>query len=175
MRDAAAELCRATHKVRSDAYLKLQNSQANASSEVFQNQVAQTAWDEWLLHESAYQILFSCGRQLLSSAAWATETVRGITQWSTMGRKACVAMGRIQGPYCKVQDAAMLLPGSEGHERKGYLSCINDPKKGGRTGDGQCTLDPEELPVGQPRVSRVTLLGAKRFMPSSKEILPPAD
>lgn len=127
MVDAATELYQAAHKARSLANLKLQNPLTTVSFEGFENQVAKATWDELLRHRSAFYILSACSRQLWEKASWAK--VEGdVPKWSEKGRDACMAMAAIQDAYSKVQHAAMLLPGSVGQNRAGYLSLIMDPK-----------------------------------------------
>ncbi|MBN5141392.1 hypothetical protein [Stenotrophomonas indicatrix] len=126
-RCAADDLYQAAHKVRGEAHLKLQTTPSNVGSEVFEDQVAEAAFDEMRSVRSAYMMLYACENQLRSNVPWASATGNGAFQWSTAGREIVVAIKAIQSAYSKLLDAAMLFPGSEGQKRDDYWSLLTDP------------------------------------------------
>lgn len=128
MREAATELYLVAHDARGRTHMRLQNPPPNLSREEFENQLAEAAWDDLLLHRAAYEILFSCGRELWAHAPWAKVADGSVAKWSDKGLKACLAMGDVQKAYSRIQVAAMLLPGSEAQQRSDYWSLLHDPK-----------------------------------------------
>ncbi len=126
-RCAADDLYQAAHKARAEADLKLQNAPLNVSFEAFEGQVAEATFDQMRSVRSAFMMLHACENQMRSNVPWANAAAHGAFQWSTAGRKVVVAMKAIQSAYSEVHDAAMLLSGSEGEDRKRYLSLVANP------------------------------------------------
>lgn len=126
-RRAADDLYQVAHKVRGEAHSKIKDVPSDVRSSELEDQVAEVAFDEMLELRSAYMMLYACANQMRSNVAWAKASGPGAFQWSTAGRKVVLAMKVIQSAYSEIQDAAMLLPGSEGKDRERYLSLVANP------------------------------------------------